>query len=606
MEILLKPYINASIDKNDKFTIDKLKPIISEFTLFKDISDYFPNIEELAFTEILTNLIFYQFAEDQIILNKGDKINGIYMILTGEISIYNGEEDEHIIEDKNELKNEYNKKFMRRKNIFNSIYDINFLPNSILNPGESLGYLQNNTDINISNKIIQATKQSILGYINYSTFNRIIKELKSLDSGQIIPFMKSLNLFANMNNFIEKLRLYTIQKRYQKDSYIFQEGDNYKTFYIIKKGVVNISVKIKKTTKSLIEPELLIGNINKIKLTGSKQNELKGFYVENFDYNLVKLSTGETIGDIEYYKNYPFYLYSAKCISPVDILEINLKKFIYLAKKCGDNLSKYHNKINLKINFFKNRIKDINKTIKKVNLDTQRRDIYTKIFLNNNVCKNVEENEKFINSVTNPMGKIIKKYKSLKMSNNLNNITPNYLSILETKHKYFSAKMSKNKRNNKFLFQAFKKKKNKLNSRNKLLENSHFRKITNFLVVRNSIRQKSNISLLIKKKDKINEPFQNRTSKMENFEIEKINKDINELSGIDESKKKSFVNVFISNYKNEHSSRDKALFNKKLKHNFLMENRRNSINKTFKDSSNSLFHLTNPFKSSAISYNHIY
>ena len=89
---------------------------------------------------------------------------------------------------------------------------------------------------------------------------------------------------------------------------------------------------------------------------------------------------------------------------------------------------------------------------------------------------------------------------------------------------------------------------------------------------------------------------------MENFEIEKINKDINELSGIDESKKKSFVNVFISNYKNEHSSRDKALFNKKLKHNFLMENRRNSINKTFKDSSNSLFHLTNPFKSSAISY----
>ena len=107
MEIILKPYINASIDKTDKFVIDKLKPIISEFTLFKDISDYFPNIEELAFTEILTNLIFYQFAEDQIILNKGDKINGIYMILTGEISIYNGEEDEHIIEDKNELKNEY-------------------------------------------------------------------------------------------------------------------------------------------------------------------------------------------------------------------------------------------------------------------------------------------------------------------------------------------------------------------------------------------------------------------------------------------------------------------------------------------------------------------
>ena len=606
MEILLKPYINASIDKNDKFIIDKLKPIISEFTLFKDISDYFPNIEDIAITEILTNLIFYQFREDQIILNKGDKINGIYIIFTGVISIYNGEEDEHIIEDKKELKNEYDKKFVRRKNIFNSIYDINLLPSSILNPGESLGYILNLTDINESNKIIQSTKQSILGYINYNTFNKIIKELKSLDSGQIIPFMKSLNLFANINNFIEKLRLYTVQKKYPKDSYIFQEGDNYKTFYIIKRGVINISVKIKKTTKSLIEPELLIGNVNKIKLTGNKESELKGFHVENFDYNLVKLSTGETLGDIEYFKNYPFYLYSAKCSSPVDILEINLKKFIYLAKKCGDNLSKFHNKINLKIHFFKNRIKNINSTIKKVNIDTQKRDIYTRIFLNNNIHKNNEENEKYINSTTNPMGKVIKKYKSLKMNSNLNNITPNHLSILGNRQKCFSARGAKNKRNNKFLMQSFKKKKKILNSRNKLLENSYFKKINNLLVVKNSVRQQSNNSLLIKRQDKKSDGSKNRTSKMEIFEMEKINKNINELLGIDEMKKKSFANVFIGNYKNEHSSREKALFNKKLKHFFLIENRRNSVYRTFKDSSSSLFHLTNPFKSSPFTYNHIY
>ena len=202
MEIILKPYISASIDRNDKIVLDRLKPLISEFTLFKDISKYFPNVEDLAYIDILTNLIFNKFSENQIILNKGDKINGIYIIFTGEISIYNDEKDEYKIKDKRELKNEYEKRFFKRKNIFNAIYDINCLPNSILNPGDSLGYINNYSEMNVSEKIIQATKESILGYINYNVFNKIIKELKSLDSGQITPFIKILLILFKRNYLI--------------------------------------------------------------------------------------------------------------------------------------------------------------------------------------------------------------------------------------------------------------------------------------------------------------------------------------------------------------------------------------------------------------------
>ena len=318
MEIILKPYINASIDRKDKYILDKLKPVISEFTLFKDIAKNFPNIEDLAFIDILTNLIFHKFSEDQIILNKGDKINGIYIIFSGEISIHNNEKNKYKIKNKQESKNEHEKKF-NQINIFNSIYDINCLPNSILNFGDALGYIQEN----ISEKIIQAKKESILGYMDYIKFNRIIKKLKYLDSGRVVPFMKSLNLFGNINNFIERLRIYAIQKRYLKGSYIFKGGDNYKTFYIIKKGIVNISVKIKKTTKSLIDPELLMKDINKIKISGNREGESKGFYRETFNYDLVRICAGEIIGDIEYYNNYPFYLYSAKCMTNVEVVEIN-------------------------------------------------------------------------------------------------------------------------------------------------------------------------------------------------------------------------------------------------------------------------------------------
>ena len=143
MKFILEPYINLSIDKNDKETLDSLIPKISEFGLFKDILNLFPNIEDISRTYVLTNLVFYMYSENQIILNKGDSINGIYIIFSGEISIYNNDEEGEENDKNKEIsveKNEYERRFIKRKNIIKSIYKINLLPNHILKPGDSLGY----------------------------------------------------------------------------------------------------------------------------------------------------------------------------------------------------------------------------------------------------------------------------------------------------------------------------------------------------------------------------------------------------------------------------------------------------------------------------------
>ena len=590
MEELLKPYINKSISSIDTNILDDLKPLISDLTFFKNWAISFPNIEYIAYTTILTNLVFHQFVEDQFILKKDDKINGIYIIFTGEISIFNEGEEEK----KKKEKKVVIQKYIRRKNIFNSIYDINLIPNSTLNPGEAIGINTNFPDINLSKKLIQATKNTILGYINYNLYYKIIKELKSIDSGQIVPFIRSLNLFANINNFIEKLKLYLIQRKYTKDSYIFQEGDKYKTLYIIKKGIVKISVKIKRKTKSLIQPELLMGNINKVKISGNKEHELKGFYIQNFDYNLINLCTGEMLGDIEFFEKYPFYIYSAKCITEVDIFEVNLEKFLDLAKKCGDNLNKFHDKIKTKIEFFKKRMENIKTTIKKVTRDTSKQDIYTQIFLNNNIQKYNEKNRKYINSPTT-IGKIIPKFKCVKLNNNYNNVFHNYTSILKERNKCFSAKAS-NKDKKSFILQSYPKYK-KLISTRKLLNRNNFNKIKYFFTKKKDNGNSNNISIksFNQKRKSI---FRNSKSSLESYEIEKINKDMDEISGLDEGKRNYFVNLFVENYRNEHNSREKILFNKKLKHKFLIENRRNS-------EKNSLFSLTTP-KSNSFAFNHIY
>ena len=603
MEEILEPYLEKSIQSKDINAINQLMPLISNLTFFQNLLKTFPNLDNLSIIKILTNLTFHEFLEEKIIHQKGDKINGIYIIFTGEILIYDDEQEEQKLSEIKVTEQKGIKKYM-----FNFIYNINLVPKLIVNPGDAIGLLSNSHDMMISRKNIQATKDTILGYITYNSFYKIIKELRKLDMSVIIPFLKSLNLFANINNFIDKLRLYTTYKKYPKDSYIFEEGDKFKTFYIIKDGSVNISIKIKKTTKSLIQQDLLMGNKNKSKISKVKEYELKGFHTEVYEYSLIRLCKGEIVGDIEYLSKYPSYVYTAKCITPVEIFEVNLKKFIYLADKCGDNLQKFHNKIKNKIEILKKRINNINLAITKIRKDANKRDIFTQSFLDNNNYKSNLSVDKYIINPKSPLGPKIQKFKKFKMNTNLSNIVPNYLNILEEKRRNFSAK-AYNKHKKAFNFNIYDKYKNKKQSnyKNKLFEKMHFNKINNFFKKTNN-NMKSNSILMNEYTNKNKNPnnIQKLKNSMGNNEMEKINKDLNELSSMDERQKNDFIKVFNDFYKKGRESRDQILFNKKLNQKFLIQNRMNTRKRSIYDNSKSIFRLTSPFRPNSISYNHFY
>ena len=603
MEEILEPYLEKSIQSKDINAINQLMPLISNLTFFQNLLKTFPNLDNLSIIKILTNLTFHEFLEEKIIHQKGDKINGIYIIFTGEILIYDDEQEEQKLSEIKVTEQKGIKKYM-----FNFIYNINLVPKLIINPGDAIGLLSNSHDMMLSRKNIQTTKDTILGYITYNSFYKIIKELRKLDMSVIIPFLKSLNLFANINNFIDKLRLYTTYKKYPKDSYIFEEGDKFKTFYIIKDGSVNISIKIKKTTKSLIQQDLLMGNKNKSKISKVKEYELKGFHTEVYEYSLIRLCKGEIVGDIEYLSKYPSYVYTAKCITPVEIFEVNLKKFIYLADKCGDNLQKFHNKIKNKIEILKKRINNINLAITKIRKDANKRDIFTQSFLDDNNYKSNLSVDKYIINPKSPLGPNIQKFKKFKMNTNLSNIVPNYLNILEEKRRNFSAK-AYNKHKKAFNFNIYDKYKNKKQSnyKNKLFEKMHFNKINNIFKKTND-NMKSNSILMNEYTNNNRNPnnIQKLKNSMGNNEMEKINQDLNEISSMDERQKNDFIKVFNDFYKKGRESRDQILFNKKLNQKFLIQNRMNTRKRSIYDNSKSIFRLTSPFRPNSISYNHFY
>ena len=167
---------------------------------------------------------------------------------------------------------------------------------------------------------------------------------------------------------------------------------------------------------------------------------------------------------------------------------------------------------------------------------------------------------------------------------------------------YFGVKAFKNQRKNNFLIQSFQNGKSMLNSRNKLFKIEHFKKIRT-----NYYRQNSTNYSLTKRSDSINKNSKDKTLSIESYEIKKINKNINELSGISERKKDGLAKIFVESYISKHPSRETVLSKKKSKNKFLIANRMSSINNFCKYNSNSksIFQLTNSLKSPVFNNNHI-
>ena len=603
MEGILRPYINKSINKNDTIIIDKIKSLITNFQFFKNILDNYPNTGELICINILYELIFLEYLPNQIIFKKGDKISSIYIIFSGEINIF----DSNIKESENNQQNILEKKNIfpnssKRKNIFENIYNIcnlKIIPNSRLSPGNVLGEEYNYSETNISTNTAQAGKKSILGHIKYYKYNKILNDVRLLEGNQIISFIKSLNLFGNMNNFIDKIKPYIKYKRYPKGSYLFKQGDNYKTFYIIKKGIVNISINLNKIIKSSIQQDLLIGNESRRNFTNERMRELRGYFIDKLNYNLVDFGMGEIVGDIEYYKNYEKYIFTVKCLSSLDIYEVNIKQFKIISDNCGDNIFKFKEKIRLKIEFFEKRIKEINDSLKRKKEDLFTKDKFTSIFIENNFYSEKKErisNKKYINSIFNPIGSYINhRYNSKKMinssfSNTLNFSNQNIHNNLNSRKENSKSFSSKNIINNKNIIKNSFMKNNKQrfiksNLKEILLKKSRYLLKNKSISYhgRNLFLKNSNINNLLKTNSFEKKNENNKSREINKMQTRHIHKDNNILERVLSSRNK-YINLISSknkneNNKNENDSRKKFyLINVKNKINYKNGEQ---INKTY-------------------------
>ena len=423
IEMAIRRYLlfkkKAKSEENDKdimYNKNLLVNYCKNFYFFsrKIVSSKNYNMENLI-SKILDQINFIFIRRDANIWNLKDDADDVYIIFLGEVNIYKPPEKK----DK--------KVIMQLDTVLGKGY---------LLGGECLKY----NNINLDNKrtyLAKAKVNCVLGKISTKEFFKIYRQILSDENNLLNNFLKDINIFSI--DFNGKFLKSTTLQYYKKDEYIFKQGDLFDTFYLIYKGNIRLSVKMKKLVKSKIDFDLLKGKNTKERFTTSREFEIKGSYNELIKYDLIDAGKGDFIGGIEYLDEYSTYKYNAKCISDVAILKIDLNLFTPILVY-AERIS-FNEKIKKQKEFILKRMKEIKLGKDKLKLKCNdyilSKNKFARVFLQSNpLSKKTEEKlDSFINCNVNPI-KIKYNNKNLKTINTSKNLIPKYIGEYKEKEKH--------------------------------------------------------------------------------------------------------------------------------------------------------------------------
>ena len=247
--------------------------------------------------------------------------------------------------------------------------------------------------------------------------------------------------------------------------------------------------------------------------TKERTFEINGEYDEKKIYTLINYGKGEILGNIEFYLKLGKYLFSVKCLTDVELLEIDMKIFKSIYK--AYNIEFLREKTRQQIKYLSNRIKEINLIHEKNDEDQFRsRNKFMRIFYQRHPISALKINDKYINNGEKPF-KVDLKYKNknlkktkispfclYELASALSNNKKQNLSNLFITNNKNSEKKFNGSNNNMNLFNL----ENQLNNKNEIF---NLNKIKKFKIkgqnknIQNPI-QKSNYKRFLESNEKLN------------------------------------------------------------------------------------------------------
>ena len=446
------PLINNNWDKSNKDILNKLKEILLDSIYFKCYNKISSTYCEQIVHDIIPSLEYKNYSKNEILLNYNEPVNKYYFIFKGKLNVYKvnmekaennlvliSQENHYDKEEVLQYFNTYLKKYLKSintENIFinnyKSIYNIeeeieetknkrarrfeklykNIINNSkefnyCLNEGKIFGeeFLYNNMPL--SNCILECGSDCVIGELKREDYEKIYKKFNKFERSFTTVFLINMKLFDSANYFFSKLQQCLIKRYFSKNEIIFNQGDKFHAFYLIRNGKINLSLKIQKTVNCFLEPDLIMGNLKKERFTSNKTYITRGKYSENIDYNLITLQSGEFIGEIEYYEKNNKYLYTAQSTEDCILYEFDIdlfEHFIVNNYNVNNNLKGFYKKIKEKMILLQERIYSIkmnNSAIKKTDYILSKNKFTRNILLGHPIKEEKKVNTKLSNDNIN-------------------------------------------------------------------------------------------------------------------------------------------------------------------------------------------------------------
>jgi CRP-like cAMP-binding protein len=370
------------LNKKDINTLENIKNTLKDCIYFKCFEKIFPNHKEYIFMRLLTAFKYKKYKPHDILLNYNDIVNKLYFVILGKINIYkislskiklileslckkhkNQDQGKEILEyfntytkrylnalsEKNIFLKKHNTSGLSHNNIIQSFKEIkeletffrviinnNKLYDFSLEDGKMFGeeYLFNY--IKYSNCIIECETECIIGELDKEDYEKIFRKVNVIERSNVTGFIVNLKIFNSSNFFLPKLQRCLIKRYFAKNEIIFNQNDPFRAFYVIRKGKINLSLKISKKVNCDLEPEIIMGNKKNKRFTSSSAFVVKGEYLESNEYNLVTVEEGEFIGEVEYYKkktNICILLNVSKIVYYLNLIFIYLSILLKRIKK---------------------------------------------------------------------------------------------------------------------------------------------------------------------------------------------------------------------------------------------------------------------------------
>ena len=511
LELAVNELINNYNPRKKQILLHSIGEILLNISYFKMFMKNYPELGPLIYPNLVKSLSFKKYKEKTIIWDYNDPVDGVYIILSGEVKIFKQPNKINLIRCKKMKKNieistqninnnaviqkilskktnniplvefhkfpihllktrskvngvdlyKRKKLFLNKKNKLKKFQncpsakylnilslDMNEYKNISIKeqqvsltdknyiykePQESrkLDYIEHFgqmigedallRDLKNRNYACETSNKCVLAFLSEKNYHIFFDSINNTNREKIISFLYQLNYFNNKNDFIHKLSKLISIKRFKKGNFIYEKNMPFLNMYILKSGKVSINMTKTSKYKSNLDAELIINSykdlkknnslndIHKIKedkhfkhFTIDKKFMLNGEYNEKKVFTLISYEKGEIFGNIEYYLNLKKYMFSVKCLTDVELYEIEVETFKKKLKPY--NIEFFEQKTRHQIKFFSKRIKEIYLGLQKDDAQEYKtRNKFMRNYCYNHPLSSLKINEKYINNEKYPL-----------------------------------------------------------------------------------------------------------------------------------------------------------------------------------------------------------